>query len=236
MRLGIPGLLLAGIVITGCATGPITNMVPSSTIQIERPDKGVVHTGNIGDALVESGYKNTFEGIDVLQGGCVGECDAVLNCNYRIIIPDQTAALNQQLPSNKRPSSNRDAMCAVLKMRYVAATNCGAGEHLWFACKDGDSWFSPDMDFKQELEVKALFRDIEIVDKSFVQEFIYNGRYENNLRFIYREFSNDSARPAFTQEVQYDLDGGAEIGFKDLLIEVVNASNTSISYKVIRPF
>ena len=70
----------------------------------------------------------------------------------------------------------------------------------------------------------------------FKQEFIFNGRVNNSLKFIYREFSGETARPSFTQEVQYDLNQSNIIGFKDLSIEILNATNQEMEYKVITPF
>jgi hypothetical protein len=75
-----------------------------------------------------------------------------------------------------------------------------------------------------------------IEDLSFKQEFIYNGKVGNSIKFIYREFSDDFARPSFTQEVQYDLNESSVIGFKGLKIEVLSATNTLIKYKVISYF
>jgi len=72
--------------------------------------------------------------------------------------------------------------------------------------------------------------------KSFKQEFIYNGISENTVKFTYREYSNDFARPAFTQETQYDLAKDKIIGFKGLRIEVISATNTQISYKILNGF
>jgi hypothetical protein len=71
---------------------------------------------------------------------------------------------------------------------------------------------------------------------SFKQEFIYNGKVGNSIKFIYREFSDDFARPSFTQEVQYDLNESSVVGFKGLKIEVLSATNTLIKYKVISYF
>lgn len=68
--------------------------------------------------------------------------------------------------------------------------------------------------------------------KCFKQEFIYNGKVNNSLKFIYREYKNDMARPAFTQELQYDLNEGNIIGFKGLRIEILKSTNTNIEYKV----
>jgi hypothetical protein len=74
---------------------------------------------------------------------------------------------------------------------------------------------------------------VPIVGKEyFKQEFIYNGKVGNGLKFIYREFIDNTARPAFTQDLQYDLAEGNIIGFKGLRIRVINASNTKIEYEV----
>lgn len=66
------------------------------------------------------------------------------------------------------------------------------------------------------------------------QEFIYNGKSNNTLKFIYREFIKDMARPAFTQELQYDLNESNVIGFKGMRIEIINSTNTILEYKVLQ--
>mgnify|MGYP001043013533 CR=1 FL=1 len=53
---------------------------------------------------------------------------------------------------------------------------------------------------------------------------------------MYREYINDMARPAFNQELQYDLNESNIIGFKGLRIEVILATNTKIEYKVLSSF
>lgn len=71
---------------------------------------------------------------------------------------------------------------------------------------------------------------------SFKQELIYNGKSGNNVKLLYREISNDIMRPAFSQEIQYDLNDGNTIGFKGVRIEIIEASNTELRYKVIKNF
>ena len=55
---------------------------------------------------------------------------------------------------------------------------------------------------------------------------------------IFREFKDDMARPAFTQDIEYDLekDGTSIIGFKGLRIEVLRATNIDITYKVLKDY
>lgn len=73
-------------------------------------------------------------------------------------------------------------------------------------------------------------------DDYYKQEFIYNGKVGNGIKFIYREFINDYARPAFTQDLQYDLSEDKVIGFRGLRLEVINASNTKIEYRILNYF
>lgn len=68
------------------------------------------------------------------------------------------------------------------------------------------------------------------------QEFIYNGKVGNAIKFTYREFVDDLARPAFTQDLQYDLTESKVIGFRGLRIEILSATNTKIQYKVLTHF
>jgi hypothetical protein len=51
----------------------------------------------------------------------------------------------------------------------------------------------------------------------------------------YREFKNDIARPAFTQEIKYDLSQGKEIGYTGSRFEIIRATNTELVYKVLKP-
>ncbi|SDR90808.1 hypothetical protein SAMN04515667_0963 [Formosa sp. Hel1_31_208] len=71
---------------------------------------------------------------------------------------------------------------------------------------------------------------------NFKQEFIYNGRVRDALKFIYREYKNDYARPAFIQDLQYDLSESKIIGFRGMRVEIINATNTEIEYKVLNYF
>jgi hypothetical protein len=70
---------------------------------------------------------------------------------------------------------------------------------------------------------------------SFKRELIYGGLSQRVISLSYREFMDGTARPAFTQELKYDLNDGNLIGFRGARIEVIKATNTIIQYKVIRP-
>lgn len=89
------------------------------------------------------------------------------------------------------------------------------------------------------LETPLEYEKIKVPDSKrdfYRMQFIYNGKSGNTLKFTYREFVNENARPAFTQDVQYDLSESKIIGFKGMRIDVLDASNTNIKYKILNPF
>jgi len=91
-------------------------------------------------------------------------------------------------------------------------------------------------DQKGKLKVKNVIYTNANCEDCFKKVFIYNGKAGNAVNFSYREFINDMVRPAFTQELQYDLNEGKIIGFKGLRIEILNTSNIEIEYKVLSEF
>jgi hypothetical protein len=70
----------------------------------------------------------------------------------------------------------------------------------------------------------------------FQQTLLYNGKIGSRISLGYREFSGDVARPAFSNEVSYDLAESNILGYKGARIEVIKATNTEITYKIISGF
>ncbi|OBY75258.1 hypothetical protein [Acinetobacter gyllenbergii] len=73
-------------------------------------------------------------------------------------------------------------------------------------------------------------------DNSFQQTLIYSGKVGNKINVGYREFSSNLARPAFNNDVEYDLNESKQIGYKGALLEIIEATNQNIKYKVIKNF
>ena len=70
--------------------------------------------------------------------------------------------------------------------------------------------------------------------KSFKNyELVYGGRSKDSFQLLYREYTKDDlARPAFSQSLMYDSSQGS-IRFRNLQIEVYEASNQKIRFSVI---
>ncbi len=73
-------------------------------------------------------------------------------------------------------------------------------------------------------------------ENNFQQTLIYNGRVGDRIRIGYREFSGDVARPAFSNEVEYDLSSSREISYRGARIRIIDANNQQIRYVVLSNF
>lgn len=104
--------------------------------------------------------------------------------------------------------------------------------------------------FAAQWEPRALLKILgtkPYVDVDFkpwtTNELLYSGREGDILHITYREFyllfdSNGNetahARPAFYQQVYYDLKKSDNIVFQDWVIQVIEANNQQIKFKVIK--
>jgi hypothetical protein len=68
---------------------------------------------------------------------------------------------------------------------------------------------------------------------SLTQQLIYSGKTGNTIRIAYREFGNNLARQAFSQELTYDLSESKIIVFRGTQIEVKEATNSSITFIIL---
>lgn len=74
-------------------------------------------------------------------------------------------------------------------------------------------------------------------EPEFKVQFLYQGLSKGAVKIAYREFINGMARPAFDQDVSYELesDGTGTIGFKGMRIRVLKANGHSITYILEQP-
>ena len=71
---------------------------------------------------------------------------------------------------------------------------------------------------------------------SFQQTIEYAGRSDQILKFNYAEFTDGWGGGGFSREFQVDLSDGNIAAYKGAIIEIINATNVQIKYKVIRNF
>lgn len=96
-----------------------------------------------------------------------------------------------------------------------------------------DGWKQPVMARAVNPAVEMVMLPLPGGKASFRRELVYTGRTGQTLTLMYREFSNDMARPAFSQVLQYDIGSDPVIGYQGARLKVLQADNTGITYEVL---
>jgi len=115
-----------------------------------------------------------------------------------------------------------------------------------YNANDGNS-IKPGYVCRTAAEFNALKLTYEEVDHSFADSsknfkkvLEYSGKTGNSISLFYKEFNETSdgafIRTAFTQEFKFDLNESKVIGIKGARIEVIKATNTGITYKILSHF
>jgi hypothetical protein len=84
-------------------------------------------------------------------------------------------------------------------------------------------------------EVQEQVTSAEVEDsRSYSVDVLYQGLSKGEAKISYREFKGGVARPAFTQDVSYELDadGTGLIAFRGLRIQIIKATREGITYIV----
>lgn len=88
-----------------------------------------------------------------------------------------------------------------------------------------------DTEFPYQFTERPFF-----ASNDFQQTLIYSGRIGSKIKISYREFSSNMARGAFTNDAEYDLSTSNIIAYKGARLEVIEADNEKIRFKVLSNF
>jgi hypothetical protein len=91
---------------------------------------------------------------------------------------------------------------------------------------------------RRDIEPAAYRASDRSIQDGFKYELIYQGLDDGTLRIAYREFRDNLARPAFSQDLTYTLspEGETEVRFRDVIMAVHSANNSQVDYTLIRGF
>lgn len=124
--------------------------------------------------------------------------------------------------------------CVPLAGTFVADGPC-------FLDDDGDGLFDRSAldNIKMALKLKSPVpysaSDLEIVGRdSFRSTIIYQGSGSDSLKFSYREFSDNLARPAFTEDLLVPREAVPSLVMvKNLKLEVISVSGLGLKYRIV---
>lgn len=71
------------------------------------------------------------------------------------------------------------------------------------------------------------------IQDGFKYELVYQGVSDNTMRVAYREYTDNLARPAFHQDISYNLkEGVTTVRFRNVSMEIEKADNNEVTYIV----
>lgn len=212
-------LAALGLGLVGCTTVKY-NGSPNKVEIIDYPSRGEVVTAYIGDNLVSKG---TMAEMDALSVNRLVDRAAynIPPQKYLQVGYDNEMLFFSPLGVIKGPLADPAAALAV--PRADKNSICVISVFSVKVCYDEPGSYE-------------LTKEVSSFSNSFQQTLLYSGKSGDEIKISYREFSNDSARPAFNNDAVYDISESKVIGYKGAEIEVIKVDNTSITYRLLKNF
>jgi len=119
------------------------------------------------------------------------------------------------------------------QVEAISAYKEGKSDPVVFRITDLDFWYNAPAK-GEPVPANELVIEEQIAEADGLMfQLIYNGlRGENTIILTYREFINNFVRPAYHQELYYDLKKSNIISFKDYVIKIVKTTNNEIVFIV----
>jgi len=224
----ISALLLATLaltILTGCVS-PQINYRPT-TKEISFPPLGNVVVAEIGDELVKQGTYTEQDAIYLASPVKIRWAYVIEPGNY--VKKGSDGSREYFVPNYNGANSGKITKSALADpWQYVSYNN--NNDHIGIVTVFNINISSNASGNVTDKKLPSL------AENSFQQTLIYSGCTEDIVTLGYREFSNNNARPAFNNDVEYDLKSSKIIGYKGARIEVIEADNQNITYKVLSNF
>ncbi len=218
-------MLCCVVLLVGCAA-PKYNYFPHE-LEISEPLLNNVSTAYVGDSMVHQGKYVESDAIFMRSDTVIGLLAVYTFTRGYYLKKGSDQESEFYLPEGGSESGRViESPIAdpfqVIRLDKKSGDLCGVTTFNLEACTD-----------KHDYERKKY--PIASHD-SFQQILIYSGRIGDKVNIGYREFSNNVARPAFSNDVEYDINDSNIIGYKGCQIEIIEANNQYIKYKVIKNF
>jgi hypothetical protein len=223
--IGLVGTLAGGL--TGCAT-PVANY-SVEVKQFSRPPVHSTSTVSVGDEMLAQGSTADQDGLQLqttvhvswaytLSPGFYAKTGSdTENAYYSFMF--QSSSVPGLGVLTKNPLSDPPQS---VKTNLDGSKVCVVTVFNLYVCDAGA---------RGELTKRSISSD-----NAFQQTLIYNGRVGDKINIGYREFYGSTARPAFNNNVEYDLATSDTIAYRGATLKIIKADNSSITYEVLSNF
>lgn len=211
--------LVSCVICAGCITVPAVTAYAPPTVEITTPVLGAVTEVRVGDYLIEAGLLSEADAIGIPAP--VQMTGFTLPAGEYVKIGTMNGKEMFRASQGGGPAINANALYPGGMVITVSGEVVCLGDSTFVCGK------SP---------LLTRFKKRASNAPNFSQTLIYNGKIGSKIAVAYREFSNDVARPAFSNSAEYDLKESKVIGYRGARIEVLDANNETIKYRVLSYF
>lgn len=198
--------------ITACKTKPIQ---PAYSLQTF-PVIGVTSTVEVGEELIEQGDAATVDALILRQDVTIGDM-TFKQGSYPLAVATEDHRLFNRVNVLRRGKLSSRGKLFVFARDGSAKKLCASRS----ACADADYSLGQTTAFSRARPRQVL---------------IYNGKIADKVTLGYREFAKSGGKASSSNDVGYDLSESTTLLYKGARIEVINATNTEITYRVVSGF
>jgi len=220
-------VILMGLLMFGCATA-----VKPTEKNINTLVSGVVQTRSVGEPMFEKGLLKVLPGFiatanyylpemdnlvfPTVKRGAIWMCSGMLEGgDYLCSNPEITQ--KDVLTDTGAPVTD--------KLPIFVIKPWGEFHGLYYADTRRVS--------EQRNRLHGLFSAIEVpLQDSYKEQLIYNGKTDSTINLTYQEFVGNQKQPSVSQGLSYEITSVNMLNVKNVMIEVVEATDSSIKYIV----
>ncbi|MCJ2188147.1 hypothetical protein [Novosphingobium beihaiensis] len=223
---------LAALAVAGCVSTPTPNYTPVTTA-ISFPKIGEETEVSLGEDMLRQGFYTETDGIETSQQNNIKGYKLSAGF-YPQVSEDKEYTYHSFGHSISRDGSGYLLQATgLLGMPLAFPQSIRASKNKQETCIIVGGLTRPACD--TEIPFQRVRRPA-ISERDLQQTLIYSGRVGDRIKIGYRESSGNMARPAFSNEAEYDLSKSDEIGYRGARIKVLAADNQKIRYIVLSNF
>lgn len=220
-------VILMGLLMFGCATA-----VKPTEKNIDTLVSGVVQTKGIGEPMFERGLLRVVPGFVATANYYLPEMDHLV---FPTVKKGDIWTCSGMLESGDYLCSNP----GITQENVLTDTGAPVTDSLpIFIIKpwgefQGLYYVDTGRVSEQQNRFHGLFSAIEVpLQDSHKEQLIYNGKTESTINLTYQEFVGNLKQPAVSQGLSYEITSANMLKVKNVMIEVVEATDSSIKYIV----
>lgn len=202
---------------SGCAVTPTST--PPTIKQVSTPSIGTVNKAQVGESLIHQSMLSMHQGIRITAKT---ECKG-LGVNVLLERGDIFGKYMQ---------GDSTTYCGIVKLVGMAGNVVNYRACL--AKKTDSLWEVAGVECPPMQVAYGEFTQDD--QRNRIRKITYQGKSKNTIFLNYQEFIGNLKTSTNEQTLTFDLDDSGEIGIKDARLLILEATNTDITFKVVRQF